>query len=203
MSAPRRHIAPVEAGEIPDYPIASHERLESHFFVEWHFRRWRKSRLRLLVDPDVGFYAFNLFFEAQDETPVGTLPCDDRLLAKALGISLDAWQSLQSRDIGPLYNWHKVRVDTGEIRLAHPVITELALKALSGKRKHAEDRARRRAAKRLKDLAQMIERIGAKRLLGQPGFVEAVDDWLSTHASDRNRTEALVREALDQVSLGR
>ncbi|MGK7653168.1 hypothetical protein ACSQ76_12355 [Roseovarius sp. B08] len=192
----------VEAEAIEEYPIASAERLESHFYMEWHFRRWRKSRFRQLVDPECGWYGFLLFNEAQDETPVGTLPVDDRLLAKALGLSLEAWQSLLKREITPLHGWHKVRTDTGEIRLAHPVVTEMALKALAGKRRNSEERERRRAAKRLKDLAAMIERVGASQLLRRAGLVEAVDQWLMDNAQGRNRTEALVREALDAVCGG-
>lgn len=189
----------IDASDIEEYPIATDQRLESHFYVEMHFRRWLNSRFCMLADPEVGFYGFNLFFVAQDQSPVGTLPIDDRLLAKYLNIDIERWQSLCRREISPLYNWKKVRCSDGEIRWAHPVVTEMAVKALGSKRKNAADKAKARERKRLKDLTQMLERIGAKRLMSNPGFVERLDAWLVQHRPDSNRTEPVVREALDVI----
>lgn len=192
----------IDASDIEEYPIPTDQRLESHFYVEMHFRRWLNSRFCMLADPEVGFYGINLFFVAQDQSPVGTLPIDDRLLAKYLNIDIDRWQSLCGREISPLYNWKKVRCSDGEIRWAHPVVTEMAVKALGSKRKNAADKAKARERKRLKDLTQMLERIGAKRLMSNPGFVERLDAWLVQHRPDSNRTEPVVREALDVIGSG-
>lgn len=89
---------------LPEYPINKSERLESHFYMEWHFNRWLSSEFCLLADPDVGFYGLNLFSLAQNETPVGTLPSDERLLCKLLRIDLEAWRKLMQREITPLFN---------------------------------------------------------------------------------------------------
>lgn len=189
----------VDTAQIPDYPIGSDERLDSHFYVELHFRRWLNSRFCLLADDDVCRYGFNLFFIAQDQTPVGTLPEDDLLLAKYLKIDLAKWQSLRDRTMSPLYNWSRVRCDNGEIRLAHPVVTEMAQKALAGRRKHAENASKARERKRLKDLCAMVERIGAKQVLRNPGYIERLDAWLIENRGDRNRTEPVVREGMEAI----
>ena len=189
----------VDADDLEEYPIATDQRLESHFYVEMHFRRWLNSRFCLLAEPEVGFYGFNLFFVSQDQSPVGTLPVDDRLLAKYLNIDIERWRGLCKREISPLYNWSKVRCSNGEIRWAHPVVTEMALKALGSKRKNAEAKAKARERKRLKDLTQMLERIGAKRLVANAGFVELLDAWLIEHRPECNRTEPVIREALNVI----
>ncbi|MBL3563364.1 glycoside hydrolase family protein, partial [Rhodovulum sulfidophilum] len=38
---------------MPDYPISSEDRLDSHFFVQWNLKRWRKSEFRQLAEPEV------------------------------------------------------------------------------------------------------------------------------------------------------
>lgn len=73
--------------DVFNYPIPSTERLESHYFITFHYRRWLKSEFRNLADLDVRAVGFDLFCEAQDEAPVGTLPTDERLLAKLAGVN--------------------------------------------------------------------------------------------------------------------
>ncbi|WP_208021068.1 hypothetical protein [Paracoccus alkanivorans] len=71
-------------------------------------------------------FGFQLFCEAHDGSPAGTLPIDDRLLARADGVPVEKWRDLCARPISPLHNWHKVRCDNGAIRLAHDVVTQVA-----------------------------------------------------------------------------
>lgn len=202
MTAPLRTLQPVSIDDLPEYPISADDRLDSHFFIQWNLKRWRKSSFRNLAEPEIGWFGFLLFCESHDETPVGTLPTDERLLARALGITVERWQSLCRRDITPLHNWSKVMCDNGEVRLAHPVVTEVALEALKSSRKNKSDRDDRRRAKRIKDLAEMIEkRIQAPQLLRNPGFVDQFNDWLETRYPETQRREPFIRTALSEFQV--
>lgn len=202
MSAVPKPIRPVPVDDLPLYPISANERLDSHYFVIWNMKRWRKSNFRNLCDPDVGWYGFLLFCECHDETPVGTLPTDDRLLAKALSISVDAWQSLCRREISPLHNWHRVMCDNGEIRLAHPVVQEVAEEAMKSARKNRADATDRKRAKRIKDLREMIEnRIKASQLLRDPSFLDRFNDWLEDRYPDSQRREGFIRSAIEEYQM--
>lgn len=205
MNAPLRSVGPVgpvDLDALPEYPISAEDRLDSHFFVQWNLKRWRKSAFRNLAEPEVGWFGFLLFCEAHDETPVGTLPIDDRLLARSLNLPIERWQSLCNRDVSPLHNWTRVRCDNGEIRLAHPVVTEVALEALRGSRRNRADRDDRRRAKRIKDLREMIEkRIQASQLLRDPSFIDRFNDWLEERYPDTQRRETFIRTALDEFQV--
>lgn len=195
-----RILQPVDADELPAYPISASERLDSHYFLQWNLKRWRGSdfRKKAFSDPAVGFYRFELICLAQDETPVGTLPCDETLLAFNLHMPLENWQSLMRRALTPLDGWHKVMCDNGEVRLAHHVVQAVAVEALKSKRAAAGKAAKRRDTKRLADLHQKVEAIGAAQVLRQPNVLEALDAWLTDNHSG-NRTEIAVRAALDAV----
>lgn len=202
MTTQLRSLAPVSIDDLPEYPISADDRLDSHFFIQWNLKRWRKSSFRNLAEPEIGWFGFLLFCESHDETPVGTLPTDERLLARALGITVDRWQSLCRRDITPLHNWSKVMCDNGEVRLAHPVVTEVALDALKSSRKNRSDRDDRRRAKRIKYLGEMIEkRIQAPQLLRNPGFVDQFNDWLEARYPEAQRREAFIRTALSEFQV--
>lgn len=203
MNAISSQLHVVGSDGLPDYPISSKDRLDSHFFLQWNLKRFRGSAFRKLVDPEAGWYGFQLFCIAQDGTPIGTLPCDERELAHDLNLPLEKWQALMGRDISPLYGWSQVMCDNGEIRLAHPVVTEVAQEALKSKRRNQEDSERRKLNKRLKDLSIKITMIGAQQLLQQAGFLEKFNDWLDEKHPNEQRRETLVRRALDAFLLER
>ena len=189
----------VEAGEMPEYPIPGTERLESHFFVEWHHNRWLNSRFRLMASPDVKSAGLDLFFISQNQAPVGTLPMDDRELAPLLGLDLATWQDLKKREISPLYNWEPCLCE-GEIRYHHPVILEMALKALRLKLKKLENLAKGRHRKRLKALeTQIISAGGHERMAKNEAVRMRIDDWLMEHYPDDYRTSELVRAAMEAI----
>lgn len=201
MSSTAPHLRTVDSDDLEDYPISTEDRLDSHYFMQWNLKRWRASEFRRKADPEVGWFGFQLFCIAQDETPVGTLPCDDHQLAYELKLPLERWQALLKRDITPLHKWHRVRCDNGEVRLAHPVVTKVAVEALGSRRRNAAEAERRRLNKRLSDLREMIERIGASQLLQRPAFVERFNDWLEEHHAGVQRREAVIRAGLDQFML--
>lgn len=195
MTATALQVVPVQDMEV--YPLGAEIRLESHFYVEFQFRRWLTSETRLLADLEVRSVVLDLFFLAQDQIPVGTLPQDERLLARMVGIEVEHFRGLCNRDPGPLNNWRPCLC--GEtVRLMHPVVLEMAIKALGLKRAHEARLSAGRERKRLDDLAKAMERIGATRLASIPGNVERLDEWLTEHCPG-NRTERRIREGMEAV----
>ncbi len=200
--APKATLRAVDIGTIPDYPIEPGERLESHYFVEFHHNRWLTSSFRLLADPEVRAYGFDLFMVAQNEAPVGTLPTDDRLLSRLLGLDLAHWQSLLKREITPLHKWELCNC-AGEIRWAHPVVQEMSVKALGRRQRYIEATEMARERKRYERLKLQILKVGGtSRMAADESLIARLDRWFLTNHSGRNRTEALVREALERMSTG-
>ncbi|MFW2541517.1 hypothetical protein ACN2XU_02665 [Primorskyibacter sp. 2E107] len=192
----------VEAASIPEYPISSVERLDSHFFVPWNLKRWRGSEFRRhgYADPEVGFFGVELFWLAQDETPLGTLPCDDEALAFLLRMPLSRWRDLNSRAVSPLHGWHRVQCDNGRVRLAHPVVTEVAQEALDGKRRNGAKNADERMRKRLNTIRQHLKGIpGAARYAEMDEQVNAISDWMDAAYPGGSATAKRVREALNEL----
>ena len=151
QAASNSHISVVNTDDIPDYPILGDERLDAHFFFTFHHNRYLNSDFRLLASPEVRAFAFDLWCLAQNQSPVGTLPDDDRILSKLLGIDLNAWLDLRLRDVGPLYQWSPCRCGD-KVRLAHPVVTEFALAAVKAKKRNEANRETERHRKRLASL---------------------------------------------------
>ncbi|MBT2130105.1 hypothetical protein [Aliiroseovarius lamellibrachiae] len=202
MNKPAETIRLVDSEDVFDYPIPSTERLESHYFISFHYRRWLKSEFRNLADLDVRAVGFDLFCEAQDEAPVGTLPMDERLLAKLAGVTLEEWKRLCERPIGPLYGWSACRCDNGHMRLYHKVVLEIAKEALGMREDHLEKRAADRERKRLKDLPGQIVRAGGTARMGEDAvFIMQFDQFLLDYFEGRQRRPNVVREALEKWSI--
>lgn len=200
MSARPMHLTPVSDTDLPEYPLAADERLTTHYFMPLHFRRWINSRFRLLAPPDVRGLAFDLWCLSQDQTPVGTLPADDAELSAMLGLDLRTWQSYLTRDWTPLYKWQRCRCG-GEIRLMHPVVTEMVIESIGRrekKREEAEEGRRRKRMDRLPD--QVIKAGGRPALAMNAVMLDWLDLWLM-NACPGNRTVAWVRKGLEVWSL--
>lgn len=203
MSA-ARHLGPVPTDDLPEYPISAEDRLDSHYFLQWNLKRWRGSGFRKSAykDPEVGFYGFELFCMAQDETPIGTLPCDDGELAFGLHLPLEKWQALKRRDLSPLRGWYRVLCDNGEIRLAHKVVTEVALEALRSKKsnaaKNADDRMRKRLNAIAKNLAANIP--GGARIAQSEEMVNRISEWIAQEYPGGSATVRRIQEAWEALS---
>lgn len=193
----------IDTDEIDVYPISSAERLDSHFFVPWNLKRWRGSEFRRFgyADPEVGWYGRELFEISQDETPVGTLPCDDDALAFLLRMPVARWRELRSRDVSPLHGWKLVQCDNQQKRLAHPVVTEVALEALHGKKKNDAKNADDRMRKRLGTIIAHLKALpGAGRIAEMDERVNAISDWIESQYPGGSATLKRVKEALDDLS---
>ncbi|WP_406870079.1 hypothetical protein ABEB22_08695 [Thioclava sp. 'Guangxiensis'] len=189
---------------LPDYPISALDRLDSHYFVTFNLKRWRGSEFRrgAYTDPEVGFFGMELFWAAQDETPIGTLPCDDESLAFLLRMPVARWRELSSRVVTPLHGWQPVQCDNGQRRLAHPVVTAVALEALGSKRrndaKHADDRMRKRLGTIAGHLAKSIP--GGARIAESEERLNAISDWIEAAYPGGSATLKRIREALEDLS---
>ncbi|MCG7520860.1 hypothetical protein [Ruegeria sp. Ofav3-42] len=202
MNAMTPAIQIVDTDDLEDYPISAHDRLDSHYFFQWNLKRWRASTFRRKADPDVGWYGFQLFCIAQDETPIGTLPDDDEQLAYELRLPLEEWRKLMKRAITPLHNWHRVKCDNGEIRLAHPVVTEVAEKALDSKRTNAAKNADERMRKRLDTISRnLAENIpGGARVAKNDELVNRISDWIAQAYPGGSATVKRIQEAWEALS---
>lgn len=190
------------APDIPDYPISAYERLDSHFFLQWNLKRWRGSEFRKKADPEVGWYGLQLFWIAQDETPLGTLPCDDHQLAFDLHLPLEKWRQLCERTISPLHNWEQVMCDNGEIRFAHPVVTEVAVEALGSKKRNAVKNAEDRMRKRLQSIRESLrDKIpGGARMAENDEVVNRISDWIEGAYPGGSATVKRIKEAWEALS---
>lgn len=191
--------------DLEDYPISASERLDSHYFLQWNLKRWRGSEFRKTVDPTAGWYGFQLFCIAQDGCPIGTLPDDDRQLAFDLNLPLEEWELLKRRPVSPLHKWERVRCDNGEVRLAHPVVTEVALEAVGGKKRNEQKNAEDRMRKRLKGIRDALATKipGGSRIADNDELVNRLSDWIEDEYPGGSVTVKRIQEAWEALSSAR
>lgn len=181
--------------DLPEYPFGAEERLTTHYFVTWHFDRWLNSEARLTMHWSLRGLALDLFFLSQKQSPIGTLPHDDRQLAALLLLDLDEWVLIRRKTPSPLYRWTPCRCGSS-VRLMHPVVLEIVQDAFSH-RQHRRDAAEQaRVAKRLARLRDSLERMGSGRIARDAGCVERLDAWLEANCHGR-RTEGQIQAALE------
>jgi hypothetical protein len=202
MSEAASSIRLVKDPDVYEDPIPTAERLETHSWFPMHFRRWLKSEFRNLADPDVRSAAIDLFCPAQDEAPVGTLPTDERLLAKLAGLTLEEWNRLTDKPIGPLYGWALCRCDNGQARLYHQTILDVTKEKLGMREDHLVKLEAERERKRLKALPERIVRAGGStRMAEDAAFVLQFDQFLEDEYPGQQRRPLLIRKALEAWSL--
>lgn len=191
----------VGAGDLPEYPIAPGERLQSHYYLEFHYHRWLTSDTRLLADLDVRSVYLDLIFVSQDQSPVGTLPCDMRILAKLVGVPQEVFDGLCKREIGPLHKWTPC-MSQGVRRLHHPVVTELALRAVDSRARNAIANENDRQRKRLNTIRKnLCELPGGKRVAESQRMVEQVSAWIEEAYPGGSCTVLRVQAAWEALSM--
>ncbi|MEJ6397029.1 hypothetical protein [Yoonia sp. 208BN28-4] len=204
MTAARATL--VDAAAVLDYPIARDQRLPSHYFTTFWHHRWLNSTLHLTADMAVQGAALNLFFIAQSQTPIGTLPDDDLILSRLLRIDITTWQDLRDRRIGPLHNWHPVNCD-GEIRLGHPVVLEVVQDALHRREHNAVSKESKAVYARQQRLKDALSALGlGKDVLADQVLIERMEQWLTDNRPGRRTIqsyEAVVVHAQQQRWFGR
>lgn len=187
-------IRPVP-NDLPVYPIAATERLDGNSFVKWNTARWIGSRTFKLMAWDMQGMARALFDLCQMETPVGTLPDDDRELAFLLRCDPLRLRELRAMEFGPLRNWAPCLCD-GKVRLAHPVVTEQVQDALERRELSRLSEDQRATAMRLKRMAKALQAQGLSAdVVGDDVLMERMDAWLKENHKTR-RSAAVYRSAI-------
>jgi hypothetical protein len=178
-------LIPVDTSSLPEYPISSSVRLDSHGFVAWEFRRYLNSELRWNATHEVKGLWFELVQLAHEQTPVGTLPSDTTRLARMVQPSIDkiTFDALVNRPFGALHGWTKCVCDDGSVRLMHHTVTRVAIEALSRKELNAARTDGASTQKRLIRLAETLAGI-APGIAMEPAQVR----WIDAH----------IRESMDR-----
>jgi len=204
MSTPPSLKVIADTNSLFVYPIASNERLDAHSWFTFLRTRWMGSDFRVRADLDVKGAFWELIAAAHGQSPVGTLPVDEDLLADKAYVSLDTWRKLVARPVGPLYGWKPCRCDTGEIRLYHEVVLEVVQDAVKGRRRKMEGAEAERERKRLKELPNRILLAGgSERQAADEAYKSRLDQYLLDNLPEgRNRTPAVVRAAMEAMELG-
>jgi len=193
------HLSTVPFGDLPDYPIPRETRLDSHSFVKWWHHRWLNSALHLIASYEVQGVAFALFNIAQNQSPVGTLPDDDAILAKLLHLDALSWADLRARRMGPLHGWTPCLSD-GERRLMHSVVLAQVLDALERREARTlsvEDAAERQRFKRLREGLTRIN--CSQEVLADGVLMGRLDGWLTANWKG-NRTRSAYEAAMVQAA---
>lgn len=169
--------------ELPEYPIAKDERLESHYFLTFWRRRWLHSEMRLKATPECRAHYFDAICISHDMSPIGTLPNDLEQLARLLMVEESRLKRLCAEDYGPLYKWAPCLCD-GEVRLYHPVVLESVLASVA--RKH-DNRARNEAANRRQRLRRLRESVAGlhAELAKNDRAIDWMDEWLIGQGVER------------------
>ncbi len=116
-----------------EYPIPVDTRPAVNRAMVWRCEWWLSSEFRLLADKDVRAIAFDLFCIAQHQNPLGTLPTDERILARLVGEPMEEWHRLMGKPVNPLSGWRRCILSNGDRRLYHPVSLEIARAAFRKK----------------------------------------------------------------------
>lgn len=120
----------IDSDDISEYPIVPNASGTKFQTMRWRYDWWLKSDFRLLAEKEVRAIAFDLFCVAQSQEPIGTLPNDERLLARLVGEPLSDWRQLMARCITPLHGWEVCSCGDLGLRLFHPVCLEIAKETL-------------------------------------------------------------------------
>lgn len=194
------HLQPVPDDGLPEYPFGRDDRLETHYFLTFHVDRWLNSELRLTIDWQYRGLALDLFYLAQKQSPVGTLPRDDRQIAKLLHMDHLEWMVVLQAERSPLYKWTECLCE-GEIRLMHPVVLEMVQDAFQHREKNKRNQLDRAQAGRLKTIEAHLEKMGVAGIARDPITLEWLDEWLVENKPEgRRTTQAWTARALQAHS---
>ena len=119
--------------DVIDYPIGPEACPNESGTMPWPHKWWLKSEIRLLAEADVRSVVLDLFCVAHCQNPIGTLPNNERLLVRLIGLPLEDWRRLMRRRITPLHGWATCNCEGEGIRLFHPVSLEIAKEASNAK----------------------------------------------------------------------
>lgn len=147
--------------DLPVYPLPSGKRLSKFDWFPMYTQRFLGSKFFSSHDLDVVGAAVSLWCQSMLQDPAGTLPDDDVQLACMMGFrgNPDAWLSLRER--GALYGFSACCVEgSTEVRLAHPVVTEVALGMVERDRETQGEFQRRSESGRVRRMRGQLKKAG-------------------------------------------
>lgn len=131
------------------------------------------------------------------QEPGGTLPVDDSWLASLAGYPGDpaGWGAVRGL---ALLGWETVRVldadgDDAGLRLAHPRVTEEAVRLWGAMQAHALEREDNRVSQSRNRVRKQLKALGAARGLMETARVEAIRAWIE------GRGERITRRSVDDA----
>lgn len=196
-----RAVQLVDMDDIAEYPadLVDARMTSDYFTVFWH-DRWLNSELHLTAPLDVQGAALNLYFIARKQNPVGSLPDNDRMLAKLLHADLAQWQELRARSVSPLHNWMPYRVGN-KVVLGHPVVIEVAQDALHRREAREVKNTEKATYQRLQRLRDALHKMRvSKAVIADDVLIERMDAWLLENHTGQRRQPAYDR--VMQVAAG-
>ncbi len=185
------HLKPVEPVVLEHYPAELCDpRLTNDYFTMFWHDRWLSSRMHLTASMAVQGAALNLFFLSRKQIPVGSLPSDEKLLARMLRVSEEDWRGMMAQEITPLHHWREFEHE-GEIVLGHSVVIEVALDALDKREARKASNEERAVRVRIARLIETMRDAGcSKEACGDSRLVEWLDGWLlENHRGQRRRPQ--------------
>lgn len=184
------------------YPLSFGDVLDGQYWIAMHYQRLLTSQWRVQAmrpeNREAAFFGFILWMEAMRQDPAGTLPVDDGELTMLAGLGMDRQAWARVRDFA-LRKWAPVEVeaDDGEYvrRLAHPFVTRVVVRAMTGKRKAAAKVEAGVIYQKRSRVRRKLASFGTIR--GEPpeAAVEFIASWL--HDQDMTISEANVRLGWD------
>lgn len=127
--------------ELPAPPVPADADLQDFPFMPLHVARLRDSDLAAEESPEACWYAVLLWAASWHQIPAGSLPDNDRVLMKLVGLGRDERTWKKHRD-GALRGFVKCSDD----RLYHPVVAEQVVSAWSERLAYRERKLRRTEA---------------------------------------------------------
>lgn len=186
----------VDVDDLPEYPISSSVRLDTHDFLTWEFRRFLQSELRWNGIHECKSIWFDLTNMSHEQTPVGTLPADWSRLARMVQPPVDpqTFNVLAKLPFGALYGWTRCVCDNGDIRLMHATVTRVVLNALTRRELNA---ARTDAASTERRLIRLGETLAgmAPAIAMDPAQVR----WVDAHIRDAMDSDGNKRRTMPQL----
>lgn len=188
MNVRKRPFEVVDIGSLPDYPDDLMDvPPATDFFVKFFHNRWLNSRLHLTASMAVQGMAMNLFMIARNQNPMGSLPHDEAVIARMLRVSIEEWSGAKAQQIGPLHGWRQYRAGS-DIVLGHPVVIEGCQDAIHRREAREAGNEEKRAAQRLKRLAEAMAKIGCvKEICSDAVLLQRLDQWLSENHKGQRR----------------
>lgn len=147
--------------KLPVYPLPAGKRLSQFEWFPMHTQRLLGSKFFATHDLDVVGAAVVLWSQSMMQAPVGTLPDDDVQLACMLGFrgNIEVWLSLRER--GALYGFKPCSVEgVEEVRLAHPVVTEVAVSMADRDRRTQDEFQRRSTSGKIRRIRGQLKKAG-------------------------------------------